>query len=113
MTTGDQRAYAVAAGVVPARGLTSRAIRSPVRSSSVSKSYCACRLVQKRALVPKYRASLSAVSAVMALSPRTMSYMRGAGTPISCASLYEVIPKGSRNSSASISPGCIGSKTFL
>lgn len=53
------------------------------------------------------------MSAVMARLPATISPMRCAGTPISLAIRYFVIPSGSRNSSFSNSPGVTGSIVLM
>src|SRR5205823_2901485 len=55
-----------------------------------------------------YRARRSAVSAVMARWPRTISLIRRGGTPVSLARRYWLRPSGARNSSCRISPGWIG-----
>src|SRR6266566_4238526 len=50
----------------------------------------------------------SAVLALIARSPRTISLIRRGGTLISLANRYWLMPSGARNSSWRISPGWIG-----
>jgi len=52
------------------------------------------------------------VSAVTARFPETISLLRWAGTPISFARRYWLIPIGLRNSSIRISPGVTGLSLF-
>ena len=62
---------------------------------------------QNCALVPKYLASLEAVSTVIALLPRKMPRaLRGDAYPL--GELYGVISRGSTNASSRTLPGCIG-----
>jgi hypothetical protein len=61
-------------------------------------------LIQNRSDVPKKRASRSAVSALIRRWPCAISLTRQAGTPISLASWYWLIPSGLRNSSSRIFP---------
>ena len=58
-------------------------------------------------------ASRSAVSALIARLPCTISLMRLCGTLMSFATRYCVMPSGFRNSSRRISPGWIGGKSRL
>ena len=58
---------------------------SALLSSAVSRSYCACRFIQKFGVVPKYFASLSAVSAVTGVSCRASRSIRVRGTPQAAA----------------------------
>lgn len=58
--------------------------------------------------MPKKRANLKAVSAVIERFPETISPMHRWETLIDFASLYRVIPIGFRKSSIRISPGWIG-----
>jgi hypothetical protein len=67
----------------------------------------------KLGVVPKKRESRSAVSAVIARFPRTMSFTRVAGTFSSMASRLAVRPSGFRKSSRSVSPGWIGGIVFF
>lgn len=61
----------------------------------------------------KVFANRSAVSAVIARFPFTIALMRPGGTAISRASLLMLMPIGFMNSSKRISPGWIGSSSFL
>src|SRR6188474_3205862 len=54
----------------------------------------------------KYLARRSAVSAVTARFPSTISLMRRGGTPIARARAFWLSPRGLRKSSRRISPGC-------
>lgn len=75
-----------------------------LRSNSV------CRFSQNWASIPKYRSSLNAVSAVIALLPFTISLILLGGTERSLESRFMLIPRGSKKSSRRISPGFIGSR---
>src|SRR4051794_10490383 len=90
-----------------ARGRTSRSICAPLSCFALLRSCIACRLIQNSGVVPKKRASRSAVSAVTERSPFTIAPMRVAGTRNDIASAFTDRPSGTRNSSASTSPGCV------
>src|SRR5664279_4400576 len=75
----------------------------PRWSFSTSRSKRVWRLSQKRSVVPKYRASRSAVSAVTRRLPWTISLIRRGGTPIATASRFWLTWSGSRNSAIRIS----------
>src|SRR6478735_2572276 len=64
-------------------------------------------------LSPRARDRRSAVSAVIARLPCTISLMRRAGTSIALAIRYCVMPIGSRNSVMRISPGWVGAKSAM
>jgi len=65
---------------------------------------------QKSARIPKTRSRRSAVSGDTARRPRTISFKRGNDTPSLTAKSDCVTPRGFRNSSRSISPGCVGGR---
>lgn len=69
------------------------------------RSCIACRLTQNSGLVPKNRASRSAVSAVTDRSPLMIAPMRVAGTRSAIASELADKLSGRKNSSARTSPG--------
>ena len=60
--------------------------------------------------MPSTRARRNAVSGVTARLPLMISFSRGNETPRRAAKADWVIPKGARNSSRSISPGCVGGR---
>src|SRR6478609_5368651 len=70
-------------------------------------------LMKNMSLSPRARDKRSAVSAVIARLPRTISLIRRGGTSIALAIRYCVIPIGSRNSVMRISPGWVGSKSAM
>ncbi len=72
------------------------------------RSQSCCNPSQKSALIPVTRAKRSAVSGVTARLPRMISFKRGNDTPRRTAKDDCDRPKGLRNSSRSISPGCVG-----
>src|SRR6185312_5193630 len=90
-----------------ALGRTSRSIVAPLCVRAFVKSCIACRLIQNSALVPRKRASRSAVSAVTERSPLTIAPTRVAGTRNANASALTERPRGFRNSSSRTSPGCV------
>ncbi len=92
-----------------ARRGCSFAIRSASRDrSACHKSQSCCKPSQKSALIPVTCASRRAVSGVTPRFPRTTSFSLGNETPSRIAKLDWEIPSGFRNSSRSISPGCVG-----
>jgi hypothetical protein len=72
------------------------------------RSQSSCNPSQKSADVRKTRASRSAVSGVTERLARIISLRRGKDTPRRTANSDCVMPSGFRNSSRSISPGCVG-----
>ncbi len=74
------------------------------------RSQSCCNPSQKSALIPVTRANRSAVSGVTARLPRMISLRRGNDTPNRTANADCEMPSGSRNSSRSISPGCVGGR---
>ena len=72
--------------------LTSFSRRSPSASAVTSRSYWDCNPIQNSEDVPKNRASLRAVSAVIFLFSRTISFILRAGTPIFRAGLFWLKP---------------------
>src|SRR4051812_17649800 len=78
-STGVWMLYAASAG------LTLRLMSAPFSRSITAISYWLCRSSQNCALLPKYRPSRSAVSAVIERRPLRMSVMRPDGTPRSNA----------------------------
>jgi len=89
-------------------------ISNPILRFIILRSNSVWRLSQNWASIPKYRSSLNAVSAVMALFPFTISLILLGGTERSLESWFMLIPKGSKKSSRRISPGFIGSRlSFL
>jgi hypothetical protein len=91
-------------------GLTSLWICLAVTWEDLSNSNNSWRFNQNRGVVPKYRASLSAVSVVIPRFLLTSSLMRFAGTWRSRDSLLIDKPSGSMYSSRKISPGCTAGK---
>ena len=78
------------------------------RSFSISRSYRICRFIQNRSDKLEYRDSRRAVSGLITRTPCTISLIRRAGTLISFAKRYSLIPIGFKDSSRSSSPGLIG-----
>src|ERR1019366_4652076 len=74
------------------------------------RSQSCCNPSQKSALMPSTRARRSAVSGVTARFPLMTSFSRGNETPSRTAKADCVTPIGTRNSSRSISPGCVGGR---
>jgi hypothetical protein len=72
------------------------------------RSQSCCNPSQKSALIPVTRARRRAVSGVTPRLPRTISFNRGNETPRRIAKADCDTPRGFRNSSSSISPGCVG-----
>ena len=66
--------------------------------------------IQNAADVPKNFERRRAVSGVRSRRPFTRLFTRWKETPIRLASSDWVSPRGSRNSSRSISPGCVGAR---
>jgi len=94
--------------MLPRKLLQSRSIVLFNSSRAFERSCICCRLSQNSGLFPKKRASRSAVSGV--IGPSAMNNVAGrrvAGTRIFNASAFCVMPRGIRNSSRSISPGCV------
>ena len=69
-------------------------------------SYWICKFKKKKSDTPKARPSRIEVSAVTDRLPFTIWFMRVRGTFIATASWFWLIPRGSRNSSCRIIPGC-------
>src|SRR5215471_973987 len=86
---------------------TIECISSPHFFSMAAMLHWLCRSSQNRALLPKYRPSRTAVSAVIARRPLRMSVMRPDGTPRSSESRF-VLSLRACNSRRSKRPGCTG-----
>lgn len=95
------------------RGVTSLSTALPPSISATRRSYSAWRTSHSIGSPPKYRASLSAVSAVMPRLPRTMSLIRAGVTPMAFAVEVGLRPAGSMNSLRRISPGWTGCAVLL
>ena len=74
------------------------------------RSQSCCKPSQKSADIPSTCASRSAVSGVTPRLPRIISFKRGKEIPRRTAKADWLIPSGLRNSSSSISPGCVGGR---
>ena len=83
------------------------AAASLLRKACHSSQSC-CNPSQKSADIPRTCASRSAVSDVTLRLPRIISFKRGKEIPRRTAKADWLIPRGLRNSSSSISPGCVG-----
>ena len=74
------------------------------------KSQRSCRLIQKSSETPKNFESRKAVLGVIPRRLLTISFILWYGTCISFDNSLWVIPIGIKNSSRSISPGCVGTR---
>jgi len=74
------------------------------------RSQSCCRPSQKSAGIPRTRSNRRAVSGVTERRPLTISFNRGYETPNRIANALWDNPSGFRNSSSSISPGCVGGR---
>src|SRR5436190_6326897 len=93
-------------------GLTRRLMSAPFSRSITAISYWLCRSSQNCALLPKYRPSRTAVSAVMERRPLSMSVMRPDGTPRSSASRLALSLR-EPSSRFKSRPGCTAGAIFL
>jgi len=89
-------------------GVNLAILRASAERSACQRSQSDCSPSQKPALIPVTRASRSAVSGVTPRLARTISFSRGNDTPNRIANADCEMPSGLRNSSRSISPGCVG-----
>jgi Glycosyl transferase family 2 len=85
---------------------TRMAISAPCACSATLKSCWVCKFIQNWAELPKYLASLSAVSGEIDRLPLRISTMRPDGTPRSNARRL-ALSRRATSSSLNISPGCV------
>lgn len=93
------------------RSGSSRAIAAAcLLRKACQRSQSCCKPSQKSADIPNTCASRNAVSGVTRRLPRIISFNRGKEIPSRTAKADWLIPRGLRNSSRSISPGCVGGR---